>query len=76
MSVGLKAVSDDVKDKILSNMAARASAMVIEEMEYMGPVRLREVEDAQHRIVEVIRQLEDEGEIVVLMGGKGEELIA
>ena len=76
LSFALKAVSDDVKDKILSNMSDRASAMVIEEMEYMGPVRLREVEDAQHRIVEVIRQLEDEGEIVVLMGGKGEELIA
>ena len=76
LSFALKAVSDEVKNKILSNMSERASAMVVEEMEYMGPVRLREVEEAQHRIVEVIRQLEDEGEIVVMMGTKGEELIA
>lgn len=76
LSFALKAVSDEVKNKILSNMSERASAMVVEEMEYMGPVRLREVEEAQHRIVEVIRRLEDEGEIVVMMGTKGEELIA
>lgn len=76
LSFALKAVSDEVKEKILSNMSDRASKMVLEEMEYMGPVRLREVEDAQHRIVEVIRRLEEEGEIVVLMGAKGEKLIA
>ena len=76
LSFALKAVSEEVKDKILSNMSERASLMVVEEMEYMGPVRLREVEEAQHRIVEVIRQLEEEGEIVVLKSGKGEELVA
>ncbi len=76
LSFALKAVSDEVKNKILSNISERASSMVVEEMEYMGPVRLREVEEAQQRIVETIRQLEDEGEIVVLMGAKGEELIA
>lgn len=49
--------------------------MVIEEMDYLGPVRLREVEEAQQRIVESIRMLEDEGEIVILMASKGEELV-
>lgn len=76
LSTALKAVSDEVKDKVLSNMSERAAAMVVEEMEYAGPIRLREVEEAQMRVVEVIRQLEDEGEIVILSGAKGDELVA
>ena len=76
LAFALKAVSEEVKHKILSNMSDRAAKMVSEEMEYMGPVRLREVEEAQQRIVESIRQLEDEGEIVINMGTKGEEIVA
>lgn len=76
LAFALKAVSEEVKLKILSNMSERAAQMVNEEMEYMGPVRLREVEEAQQRIVESIRQLEDEGEIVINMGTKGEEIVA
>lgn len=75
LAFALKAVSEEVKHKILSNMSERAAKMVNEEMEYMGPVRLREVEEAQQRIVESIRQLEDEGEIVINMGTKGEEIV-
>ena len=75
LSLALKAVSDEVKNKIFSNMSDRASQMVIEEMEYLGPVRLREVEEAQQRIVESIRMLEDDGEIVILMASKGEEIV-
>lgn len=76
LAFALKAVSEEVKHKIFSNMSERAAKMVNEEIEYMGPVRLREVEEAQQRIVESIRQLEDEGEIVINMGTKGEEIVA
>lgn len=76
LAFALKAVNEEVKQKILSNMSDRAAQMVIEEIEFMGPVRLREVEEAQQRIVESIRQLEDEGEIVISMGTKGEEIVA
>lgn len=75
LAFALKAVNEEVKQKILSNMSDRAAQMVIEEIEFMGPVRLREVEEAQQRIVESIRQLEDEGEIVINMGTKGEEIV-
>jgi flagellar motor switch protein FliG len=66
LSLALKAANEEVKNKIFSNMSNRASEMVKEDMEYMGPVRLRDVEAAQMRIVEVIRRLEDAGEIVIL----------
>ncbi|RJP15011.1 MAG: flagellar motor switch protein FliG [Candidatus Abyssobacteria bacterium SURF_5] len=66
LTLALKAANEDVKNKIFSNMSNRATEMVREDMEYMGPVRLRDVEAAQMRIVEVIRRLEDAGEIVIL----------
>ena len=75
LAFALKAVTEEVKQKILSNMSERAAQMVNEEIEFMGPVRLREVEEAQQRIVESIRHLEDEGEIVINMGTKGEEIV-
>jgi len=66
LTLALKAANEDVKKKIFSNMSNRAGEMIKEDMEYMGPVRLRDVEAAQMRIVEVIRRLEDAGEIVIL----------
>ncbi len=66
LTLALKAANEDVKNKIFSNMSNRAAEMIREDMEYMGPVRLRDVEAAQMRIVEVIRHLEDAGEIVIL----------
>lgn len=74
LALALKSVDDAVKDKIFSNMSKRAAAMLGEDMEYMGPVRLRDVEDAQQRIVNVIRKLEEAGDIVIARGGE-EELV-
>jgi flagellar motor switch protein FliG len=75
LSLALKAANEEVKNKVFSNMSSRASEMIREDMEYMGPVRLRDVESAQMRIVEVVRRLEDAGEIVILGRGDEDELI-
>lgn len=75
LSLALKAANEEVKNKVFSNMSKRASEMIQEEMEYMGPVRLRDVESAQSRIVEVIRRLEDAGEIVILGRGDEDQLV-
>ncbi|GAB4333811.1 MAG: flagellar motor switch protein FliG [Candidatus Abyssubacteria bacterium] len=75
LALALKAANEDVKNKIFSNMSNRAAEMIREDMEYMGPVRLRDVEAAQMRIVEVIRRLEDAGEIVILGRGDEDEVI-
>lgn len=61
----LKGASDDVKVKIFNNMSARAAEIVKEDMEFMGPVRVRQVEEAQQRFVAVIRRLEEAGEITI-----------
>lgn len=74
LALALKAVDDTVKDKIFANMSRRAATMLAEDMEFMGPVRLRDVEDAQQRVVNVIRKLEDAGDIVIARGGE-EQLI-
>jgi flagellar motor switch protein FliG len=74
LAVALKGVGESVQLRIYKNMSERAAGMLKEDMEYMGPVRLRAVEDAQQRIVNIIRKLEEAGEIVVARGG-GEEMI-
>ena len=74
LALALKASSSEVGDKIYKNMSKRAADMLREEIEYMGPVRIRDVEEAQQKIVNVIRRLEGSGEIVVARG-KGDELI-
>jgi flagellar motor switch protein FliG len=75
LSLALKGVSEEVANKVYRNMSKRAASMLQEEMEFMGPVRLRDVESAQQRIVNIIRQLEDQGDIIIAKGGE-EELIA
>lgn len=74
LPLALKAASDEVKQKIYRNLSSRAVETLKESIDYLGPVRMRDVEDAQQRIVGVIRRLEDQGEIVVGRGG-GEEII-
>ncbi len=74
LSLALKATPKEVADKVFKNMSTRAADMLREEIEFMGPVKIRDVEEAQQRIVNVIRNLEDKGEIVVARG-KGEEMI-
>ncbi|NQU07727.1 MAG: flagellar motor switch protein FliG [Candidatus Abyssubacteria bacterium] len=75
LSLALKAANEDVKNKVFTNMSNRATEMIREDMEYMGPVRLRDVEGAQSRIVEVIRRLEEAGEIVILGRGDEDQLV-
>ncbi len=75
LSLALKAANEDVKSKMFANMSSRAAEMIGEDMEYMGPVRLRDVETAQTRIVEVIRRLEEAGEIMILGRGDEDQLV-
>ncbi len=72
LAIALRGVSDDVKNKILRNMSKRAAATLQEDMDYMGPMRLKDVEDAQQRIVEVIRKLEESGDIIIERGGEAQ----
>jgi flagellar motor switch protein FliG len=72
LALALKATPEVVKECILRNMSARAAQMLREDMEASGPVRLRQVEEAQQRIVEVIRRLDDAEEIVIARGGDDE----
>lgn len=74
LTMALKGASEEVKKKIFSNMSKRQAEMVNEDMQYMGPVRLRDVEEAQQKIVNIIRKLEDAGEIIISRGG-GDEII-
>lgn len=75
LALALKASSGEVSDKVYKNMSKRAAETLREEIEFMGPVRIRDVEEAQQKIVNVIRRLEESGEIVVSRG-KGDEIIA
>lgn len=74
LAVALKGSGQEVQNVIFNNLSSRLSTMIKEDMEYMGPVRLRDVEEAQQKIVNTIRKLEDTGEIVVSRGG-GDEII-
>lgn len=75
LAVALKGTNDSTQLRIYKNMSERAASMMKEEMEFMGPVRLKAVEDSQQRIVNIIRKLEDAGEIIVARGN-GEEMVA
>ncbi len=72
LALALKATNPEVAQKVQSNMSARAAQMLKEDLEFMGPVRLREVEEAQQRIVKIIRKLEESGAIVISRGGSDE----
>lgn len=74
LAVALKGAGEGVKDVIMANVSKRLGAMIEEDLEYMGPKRVKEVEDAQQKIVNVIRKLEDAGEIVISRGA-GDEVV-
>jgi len=74
LRLALKVASEEVQSVIFENMSSRMAETFKEEMEYMGPVRLRDVEEAQQRIVAAIRRLEEVGEIVIARGG-GDDII-
>lgn len=75
LAKALRGVDSEVQDKIFRNMSKRASALLKEEMEYMGPVRLKDVEETQQKIVAIIRKLEDQGEVVVARSGEEEMVV-
>ncbi len=74
LGVALKGSGEEVQNVIFNNLSKRLAAMIKEEMEFMGPIRLKDVEEAQQKIVNIIRKLEDAGEIVISRGG-GDEII-
>ncbi|MYL19190.1 flagellar motor switch protein FliG [Halobacillus litoralis] len=74
LRLALKVSSEEVKDVVFNNMSDRMAQTFKEEMEFMGPVRLRDVEEAQTRVVSTIRHLEDIGEIIIARGG-GDDII-
>jgi flagellar motor switch protein FliG len=74
LAMAMKVADDALKDKILKNMSERARELLQEELQYMGPVRLKEVEAAQNRIVEIVKQLEEAGELVIAGRGGKEEV--
>jgi flagellar motor switch protein FliG len=71
LTVALKTASEALRDKVLNNVSERAAAMIMEDLEVMGPVRLSEVEESQQKVIQVARRLEKEGKVVI--GGKGGE---
>jgi flagellar motor switch protein FliG len=76
LTLALKTASEELKSKIFKNMSERAAAMIAENMQYMGPVRVSDVESAQQRIVDIVRRLEDSGDIIISgRGGDSEMLV-
>ena len=74
LAIALKGATDEVQKTIFANMSKRLAEMIKEDIEFMGPVRLKDVEESQQKIVNIIRKLEDAGEIVISRGG-GDEII-
>ncbi len=74
LATALKGSNEEVQNAIFNNLSKRLAAMIKEDMEFMGPVRMKDVEEAQQKIVNVIRKLEDSAEIVISRGG-GDEIV-
>ncbi len=75
LTMALKGASEEIANKVYANISRRVHDLIVENMEYMGPVRVRDVEQAQQTIVNVIRKLEDAGEIEIARGDGNDELI-
>jgi len=75
LSLALKTATEELRDKIFRNMSERASQLIKEDMEYMGPVRVSDVEAAQQKVVDVVRRLEDSGELIISGRGGEKEMI-
>ena len=74
LAISLKSANEQVQNAIFNNLSKRLAVMIKEDMEFMGPVRMKDVEEAQQKIVNIIRKLEDAGEIVISRGG-GDEIV-
>ena len=76
LALSLRTASPELKEKVFKNMSERAAQLIKEDMEYMGPVRVSDVEAAQQKVVDVVRRLEDAGEIIISgRGGEGELVV-
>jgi len=75
LAKALKSVDPEVQDKIFRNMSKRAAALLKEDMDFMGPTRRKDVEEAQQKIVSVIRKLEEQGEVVIARSGEEDVLV-
>ncbi len=74
LTVAMKSANEEVQNAIFNNMSKRLVVMIKEDMEFMGPVRMKDVEEAQQKIVNIIRKLEDAGEIIISRGG-GDDIV-
>ena len=74
LAVALKSAGENVQEAIFNNLSKRLAVMIREDMEFMGPVRMKDVEEAQQKIVNIIRKLEDTGEIIISRGG-GDDIV-
>ena len=74
LAVALKGSNEEVQNLIFSNLSKRLATMIREDMDFMGPVRIKDVEEAQQKIVNIIRKLEDSAEIIISRGG-GDEIV-
>jgi flagellar motor switch protein FliG len=75
LGLALKTASTDLQNKIFKNMSERAATLIKEDMQYMGPVRVSDVEQSQQRIVDIVRRLEDAGELIIAGRGGDNDLI-
>jgi flagellar motor switch protein FliG len=75
LGLALKTASEELKEKIFKNMSERAAQMIREDMQFMGPVRVADVESAQQKIVDIVRRLEDSGEIIIAGRGGEKEMV-
>ncbi len=73
--IALKGAEDDLKEKILSNMSERVRTFITEEMDFLGPMRLSEVEEVQLRIVQQVRQLEEQGQVTIVRGESDDKFV-
>ncbi len=74
LALALKGANEEVQNAIFNNLSKRLAEMIKEDMEFMGPVRMKDVEEAQQKIVNIIRKLEDSGELVISRGG-GDDIV-
>ena len=75
LKLALRTSSEDLKEKIFRNMSSRAVEMLEEDMEIMGPVRVKDVESAQQAILKIAKRLEQEGKIQLMQGGGDDEYV-
>jgi len=75
LALALKTASEELKQKIFKNMSERAAQLIQEDMQFMGPVRVSDVESAQQKIVDIVRRLEDSGEIIIAGRGGEKEMV-